>query len=128
MGVRIIRLGQAREKDEGLRLGTVRRPPRGVHKQDFSRKNYYDVWFPNLAPSENLLKEHFPIADEKIWRQFKRIFLAEMKQSGPSKDLNLLAAMSHEVNFSLGCYCEDENHCHRSLLRELLGKLGADIL
>ena len=128
MTVRIVKLGQAREKNEGLRIGTVRRPPRGVRKEDFSRKNYYDVWFPNLAPSEALLKQHLPITDEKVWRQFKRLFVAEMKESGPSKDLSLLAAMSHQVNFSVGCYCETENHCHRSLLRELLTKLEADII
>ena len=125
MSIAIVRLGSTRATNEGLRLGTVRRPPRGVRKEDFSRKDYYDVWFPNLAPSETLLKSNFPIGDEKSWRQFKRAFLAEMKQAGPSKDLDLLAAMSHETNFSLGCYCEHENHCHRSLLRELLTKLDA---
>lgn len=127
MSIRIVRLGCARAKDEGLRLGTVRRPPRGVRKEDFAQQNYYDLWFPNLAPSADLLKSNFPITDEKSWRQFKRSFLSEMKLAGPSKDLDLLAAMSKQTNFSLGCYCEDENRCHRSLLRDLLITLGADI-
>lgn len=127
MSVRIVRLGSERTEEEGLRLGTVRRPPRGVPKEDFARKNYYDVWFPNLAPSQDLLKNHFPITDEKSWRNFKRLFLAEMKLPGPAKDLDLLAAMSHTTNFSVGCYCEDEKHCHRSLLRELLAQRSAAI-
>ena len=127
MTIRIVRLGSERVDGEGLRLGTVRRPPRGVPKTDFARKNYYDVWFPNLAPSQDLLKSHFPISNDKSWQQFRRLYLGEMKQSGPAKDLDLLAALSHETNFSVGCYCENENHCHRSLLRDLLAKLNADI-
>ena len=127
MSIRIVRLGSARAEDEGLRLGTVRRPPRGVRKEDFARKNYYDIWFPNLAPSADLLKSNFPIVDEASWRNFKRSFLSEMKLAGPSKDLDLLAAMSYATDFSQGCYCANENHCHRTLLRELLAKRGADI-
>ena len=127
MSLRIVRLGSERASDEGIRLGTVRRPLRGVKKEDFARKNIYDVWFPNLAPSEVLLKEYFPIDNEKTWKIFKRRYLAEMKESGPRKDLDLLAALSHHTNFSVGCYCEDETKCHRSILRELLTKLDAEI-
>ena len=127
MSLRIVRLGSERASDEGLRLGTVRRPPRGVKKEDFAKKDIYDVWFPNLAPSEVLLKEYFPIDNEKTWKIFKRRYLAEMKESGPKKDLDLLAALSHHTNFSVGCYCEDETKCHRSILRELLTKLDAEI-
>lgn len=127
MAVRIIRLGSERETDEGLRIGTVRRPPRGVRKEEYSSKNIYDVWFPNLSPSETLLKEFFPITDEAVWRIFKRRFLGEMKQPGPTRDLDILAALSHQTNFSIGCYCKDEIQCHRSILRDLLEKRGADI-
>tara|TARA_R110002096_G_scaffold61709_5_gene153311 strand:- start:221 stop:607 length:387 start_codon:yes stop_codon:yes gene_type:complete len=125
MAISIKRLGSDRDPDEGLRLGTVRRPPRGVRKEEFATKNYYDVWFPNLAPSSELLKSVLPITDETVWRRFARAYTAEMKQPGPAKDLDLLAALSHHVNFSLGCYCEQERFCHRSLLRELLRARGA---
>lgn len=129
MGIRIVKLGSERAVDEGLRIGTVRRPPRGVRKEDYARKNIYDVWFPNLAPSEALLKEFFPISDDqKTWRTFRRRFLAEMKQHEPKRDLDLLAAMSRDTNFSLGCYCDNEALCHRSILRELLENRGAVIL
>ena len=127
MTVRITRLGSTRELDEGLRIGTVRRPPRGVKKSDYSSKNIYDVWFPNLSPSEDLLKEYFPISDEKSWRSFNRRFRAEMKTSAPSRDLDLLAALSHRTNFSIGCYCEEESRCHRSVLRVLLEERGAQL-
>ena len=126
MAISIIRLGSQRGKNEGLRIGTVRRPPRGVPKADYAKRDIYDVWFPNLSPSEKLLKESFP-ANEKIWKTFKRKFMAEMKESGPRRDLELLTAMSYQVNFSIGCYCEDESLCHRSLLKELLIKLGAEV-
>lgn len=128
MAIRIVQLGSDREVDEGLRIGTVRRPPRGVPKTEYSSKNIYDVWFPNLSPSEELLKQYFPISDEKQWRSFQRRFLAEMKASGPTRDLDLLAALSHQTNFSIGCYCEDESRCHRSLLRSLLEKRGANLV
>ncbi|MEX2488852.1 MAG: DUF488 family protein [Pseudomonadales bacterium] len=129
MAIRIVRLGSERAGNEGLRIGTVRRPPRGVRKEDYSRKNIYDVWFPNVSPSEGLLKEFFPIdGDEKVWRTFKRRFLAEMKERDPSRDLDLLAALSHHTNFSMGCYCADEARCHRSILRELLEKRGAEVM
>lgn len=127
MTIRIVRLGATRAPDEGLRIGTVRRPPRGVRREDYAARNIYDVWFPNLAPSEALLKQTYPSADEGAWKAFQRRFLAEMKQPGPARDLDLLAALSHQVNFSVGCYCESERHCHRSILRELLTKRGAEI-
>lgn len=128
MAIRIVKLGSERAPKEGLRIGTVRRPPRGVKKQDYTRKNIYDTWFPNLAPSEPLLKEYFPIDDEASWRKFKRKFLAEMKAPEARHDIELLAALSNSVDFSIGCYCEDESHCHRSVLRELLQAKGATII
>ncbi len=127
MTIRIVQLGSNREIDEGLRIGTVRRPPRGLPKAEYSSKNIYDVWFPNLSPSDELLKQYFPITEEKQWRVFKRRFLAEMKTSGPTRDLDVLAALSHQTNFSIGCYCDDESRCHRSILRNLLEKRGADL-
>lgn len=123
--IRIIRLGSPRSEDEGLRIGTVRRPPRGVRKDDFAAKDFYDVWFPNLAPSETLLKETASLEDEAGWKQFKRRFLAEMKEAAPSRDLDLLAALSHHTNFAIGCYCTNEERCHRAILRELLQQRGA---
>jgi uncharacterized protein YeaO (DUF488 family) len=125
--ISIVRLGDTRNPGEGLRIGTVRRPPRGVRKQDYASKDIYDVWFPNLAPSEALLKTDFPVTDDKSWRMFKRKFLAEMKTPVAKRDLDLLAAMSHQSNFSIGCYCEDESRCHRSILRELLDKREAKL-
>lgn len=125
MTIRIVRLGSERHPGEGLRIGTVRRPPRGVRKEDYAKRNIYDVWFPNLAPTEALLKAFFPVEDEKSWRAFRRRFLAEMKLPEARRDLDLLAALSHQTDFSVGCYCEKEVHCHRSLLRELLEKRGA---
>lgn len=127
MPIKIVRLGSPRQDREGLRIGTVRRPPRGVRKEDFAAKNIYDVWFPNLSPSETLLKEFLTTDDDKSWKAFKRKFLAEMKAPEAGKDLDLLAALSHHTNLSIGCYCEDESRCHRSLLRELLLARGAEI-
>ncbi|MGB7933326.1 MAG: DUF488 family protein [Gammaproteobacteria bacterium] len=125
MAIRIIRLGSPREKDEGLRIGTVRRPPRGVRKEDYAVKDLYDVWFPNLAPSEALLKTVTPPLDAASWRTFSHRFAAEMKQTGARRDLDLLAALSHHADFAIGCYCEDEARCHRSILRTLLEARGA---
>lgn len=127
MAIRIVRLGSARAAGEGLRIGTVRRPPRGVRKDEFAARDFYDLWFPNLAPSEELLKEGLTAADERAWRRFSRRFLAEMKAPGPSHDLDLLAALSHRASLAIGCYCADESRCHRSLLRELLVARGADV-
>lgn len=125
MTLKIVRLGSPRERNEGLRVGTVRRPPRGVKKEDLASKNFYDVWFPNLAPSEALVKQALAARDDKDWNAFRRKYLAEMKQAGASRDLDLLAALSHHTNLAVGCYCEDEARCHRSILRELLVQRGA---
>jgi len=127
MAVSIVRLGSPRTAGEGLRIGTVRRPPRGVRREDYAGRDFYDVWFPNLAPSEELLKQVSPPLDERTWRAFTRRFLAEMKQPAARRDLDLLAALSHRTNFSIGCYCEDDSRCHPSLLRALLEARGADI-
>ena len=127
MAIRVVRLGSPRAVNEGLRIGTVRRPPRGVKKEDYVSKNIYDVWFPNLSPSEALLKASFPIKDDKSWKTFKRKFMAEMKQPAARRDLDLIAALSHQTNFAIGCYCKDESRCHRSILRELLQRRGANI-
>ena len=127
MTIRIVRLSSPRENNEGLRIGTVRRPPRGVRKEEYASKNIYDVWFPNLSPSEALLKEASPLNDESSWKAFKRKFIAEMKLPVARRDLDLFAALSHQTNFAIGCYCKDESRCHRSILRELLEQRGADI-
>ena len=126
MAVSIVRLGSPRFADEGLRIGTVRRPPRGVRKEDYAKKNLFDVWFPNLSPTEELLKRSSP-GDTRSWTRFRRQFLAEMKTPAARRDLELLAALSHTTNFSIGCYCAAESRCHRSILAELLERLGAEI-
>jgi uncharacterized protein YeaO (DUF488 family) len=127
MTISIVRLGSPRHEGEGLRIGTVRRPPRGVRKEDYAAKDIYDVWYPNLAPSEGLLKEGQAAGDARSWARFKRKYVAEMKKPEASRTLDLLAALSHRTNLSIGCYCEDEAHCHRSLLRALLVERGADV-
>jgi uncharacterized protein YeaO (DUF488 family) len=127
MSIRIVRLGTPRAKGEGLRLGTVRRPPRGVPKTEFAKRDFYDTWLPNLSPSAELMAQGQAATDEKSWAAFKRKFAAEMNQPEASRVLDLLAALSHQTSFSLGCYCEDENHCHRSVLRQLLAQRGAAI-
>jgi uncharacterized protein YeaO (DUF488 family) len=127
MAIRIVRLGSPRAKGEGLRIGTVRRPPRGVRREDFAAKDFYDVWFPNLSPSEALVKEALAADDEAAWRAFKRKFLAELKAPHASRDLDLLAALSHRTDLSIGCYCENEDRCHRSILREALLERGAEV-
>ena len=128
MGIRIVRLGTPRAPGEGLRLGTVRRPPRGVPKSEFARRDFYDTWLPNLSPSAELMAQGQAATDDKSWAAFKRKFHGEMKQPEPSHLLDLLAALSHQTSLALGCYCEDENHCHRSVLRELLAQRGAAIV
>ncbi len=125
MAVRVVRLGSPRAPDEGLRIGTVRRPPRGVPKAEYTSRDIYDVWFPNLAPSEELLKEFFPLEGEAAWKRFSRRYLAQMKGAEQRHDIALLAALSQHTAFSVGCYCEEESRCHRSLLAELLRKQGA---
>jgi uncharacterized protein YeaO (DUF488 family) len=125
MAICIVRLGSPRLEGEGLRLGTVRRPPRGVPKAEFASRNYYDLWLPELAPSEELLKLGRAADDEKRWRAFSRRYRAEMGHPEKRHLLDLLAALSRQTNFSVGCYCADENRCHRSILRELLAERGA---
>ena len=125
MAVRVVRLGSPRGKGEGLRLGTVRRPPRGVPKSEFASRDFYDVWLPNLAPSEALVKAALRATDEQAWRAFVRRYRAEMKRPEASRVLDLLAALSRGADFSVGCYCEHERRCHRSVLRELLEERGA---
>ena len=127
MSIRIVRLGTPRAAGEGLRLGTVRRPPRGVPKAEFAKRDFYDTWLPNLAPSAELMAEGQAAQDDKAWASFRRKFQAEMNQPDASRVLDLLAALSHQTSFSLGCYCEDENRCHRSVLRQLLAQRGAVI-
>jgi len=127
MSVRIVRLGTPRRDGEGLRIGTVRRPPRGVRKAEFASGNWYDVWFPNLAPSVATMKLGLGAKTEADWRRFVKKYRAEMASPVAKHDIALLAALSHQANFSVGCYCEDEEHCHRSLLRELLAEAGARI-
>jgi uncharacterized protein YeaO (DUF488 family) len=127
MSVRIVRLGSARAAGEGLRIGTVRRPPRGVAKADFARKDYYDVWLPNLSPSAELVAAAQAAATPAQWNAFLRKFRAEMSEAQNSRVLDLLAALSHSADFSVGCYCEDEQRCHRSALRALLAERGARI-
>lgn len=126
MSFRVVRLGSEREKGEGLRIGTVRRPPRGVPRVDFARRNFYDVWLPELAPSAPTVS--WAVRTEwsaARWRVFRQRYLAEMRRSEARHLIELLAAMSHTADFSIGCYCEDESHCHRTLLRELLIEAGA---
>jgi uncharacterized protein YeaO (DUF488 family) len=125
MAVRIVRLGTDRVPGEGLRIGTVRRPPRGVPKAQFASGNWYDVWFPNLSPSPETVKSGQAAVTERDRREFARRFRAEMAAPDASRTLDLLAAMSHGADFSVGCYCEDESHCHRSVLRQLLAERGA---
>jgi uncharacterized protein YeaO (DUF488 family) len=127
MTVRIVRLGTPRVADEGTRLGTVRRPPRGVPKQDFARRDYYDVWFPALAPSAELMKTAQAAETDRQWAAFFRKFRSEMNAPAAAQSLDVLAALSKHANFSLGCYCEDESHCHRSQLRALLLERGAEV-
>jgi len=119
MAIRIVRLGTERAPNEGLRIGTVRRPPRGVPKAKFSSGNWYDVWFPNLAPAPETIKLALTAETQRQWNAFAKRYRAEMATPDNSRILDLLAALSQEANFSLGCYCEDESHCHRSILRAL---------
>jgi uncharacterized protein YeaO (DUF488 family) len=127
MSVQIVRLGTARLPNEGVRIGTVRRPPRGVPKAQFAKGNWYDVWFPNLAPSLGTMKLGLAAESERQWSAFARKYRAEMNSPGARHNLSLLATLSHATNFSVGCYCEHEARCHRSILRELLREHGAKI-
>jgi len=125
VAVRIVRLGSARVEGEGTRIGTVRRPPRGVPKAKFASQNWYDVWFPNLAPSVKTMKLGQEAKTPAQWAKFVKKYRAEMAIPENSHAIELLAALSHQSNFSVGCYCENEAHCHRSVLRELLATRGA---
>ena len=125
MAIRVVRLGTARAKGEGLRIGTVRRPPRGVPKAKFASEDWYDVWFPNLAPSLETMKQAQAAETPAQWNTFVRKYRAEMAIPEASHAIALLAALSQHSDFSVGCYCEDESHCHRSILRELLAAQGA---
>jgi uncharacterized protein YeaO (DUF488 family) len=132
VSVSIVRLGSPRLPNEGLRLGTVRRPPRGVPRADFARRDFYDLWLPTLAPSESLLKQiqrapaERPEESRRAWRTFERGFRAEMRLPDATHLLDLLAALSHQTNFAVGCYCQDDARCHRSILRQLLTERGAE--
>ena len=128
MSIRIVRLGTPRASGEGLRIGTVRRPPRGVPKPEFASQNWYDVWYPNLAPSVQTMHLGQAVASDKDWAAFRKKYRAEMAGPDTSRNLDLLAALSHGSNFAMGCYCEDETRCHRSLLRELLVERGASVI
>jgi uncharacterized protein YeaO (DUF488 family) len=128
MAVRIVRLGSARHQDEGVRLGTVRRPPRGVAKARFARDDWFDVWLPNLSPSAGLVASGQAAGDDKSWKAFARKYRAEMAKPEAAHVLAALAALSQSANFSVGCYCENEARCHRSVLREILRDRGAKVM
>ncbi|HEY6561196.1 MAG TPA: DUF488 family protein [Polyangiaceae bacterium] len=125
--IRVVRLGTPRAPHEGLRIGTVRRPPRGVAKSEWATRDFYDVWLPELAPSEALLKSAQAVSDDRSWKAFARRYRAEMAEAPARRVLDLLAALSHSASFSVGCYCADESRCHRSLLQQLLAKRGAKL-
>lgn len=128
MALRVVRLGTPRHEGEGLRIGTVRRPPRGVPKSAYAAQNWYDVWYPNLAPSVDTMKLALQATTEQEWRAFEKRYRAEMATPEASRTLDLLAALSHQADFSVGCYCEDESRCHRSILRALLLARGAKVV
>jgi uncharacterized protein YeaO (DUF488 family) len=135
MAIRIVQLGSERAPDEGLRIGTVRRPPRGVPKAEFASRNYYDCWYPELSPEVELMQQALEAIKlrtagqeaqaDKLWKQFEKQFRKQLAEPAVDRTLGLLAALSHSSAFSLGCYCDDEAHCHRSILRSLLADKGA---
>jgi len=127
MAIRVVRLGSPRGHGEGLRLGTVRRPPRGVPKAEHASRDFYDVWLPDLAPSETLVKQALQASDQRSWQAFLRRYRVEMKRPEAARLLALLAALSHQTDLSVGCYCADEARCHRSALRALLLEHGATL-
>lgn len=128
MPISVVRLGSPRTANEGVRLGTVRRPPRGVPKAHFAKLDYYDVWLPNLSPSQPLVTAALKAKDDKAWKAFERKFRAEMNKPEAAHVLDMLAALSHQTNFSVGCYCENEDRCHRSVLEALLAERGAALV
>lgn len=127
MAVRVLRLGSDRIEGEGLRIGTVRRPPRGVPKAEFGTQNWYDVWLPNLSPSPETMKLGKNAKNDKDWLAFKKKYRAEMTKPENARVLELLALLSHQTDFSVGCYCQDESRCHRSVLKELFIEKGAEV-
>ena len=127
MAARVVRLGTPRSRDEGLRIGTVRRPPRGVPKEKFASGNWYDVWLPELSPSEATVKLGLKAASDADWKKFTRKYEKEMSVPTAGRTLDLLVALSRSADFSVGCYCEDEARCHRSILRRLLKARGAKL-
>jgi uncharacterized protein YeaO (DUF488 family) len=129
MSVRVVRVGASRDPDEGLRIGTVRRPPQGVHKEDYAPRDYFDVWLPELAPSAPLVSWVLsePLTPKR-WDVYQRRYRREMRQPEAKRLISLLAALSSQTNFSVGCYCEDDSRCHRSLLTELLIEQGAAVV
>ena len=127
MAIRIVRLGSERAPGEGLRIGTVRRPPRGVPKTEYSAQNWFDVWFPNLAPAPETVKMALGATTDREWAVFVRKYRSEMDTPDNRRTLDLLAALSRQTDFSVGCYCADESRCHRSVLRALLAERGADV-
>ena len=127
MPIHVVRLGTPRRAAEGIRLGTVRRPPRGVPRAEYASRDFYDVWMPDLAPSEALLKQGQQPSDDKAWRRFEQKYRAEMKRPEAQRLLALLAALSRQTSFAVGCYCADETRCHRSILRQLLEEHGASV-
>lgn len=128
MSIRIVRLGTPRVSGEGVRVGTVRRPPRGVPKSEFASQNWYDVWFPNLAPSLETMKLALGAKSPTDWKRFVRRYKAEMCSPHAKHDIELLSTLSRSTNLSVGCYCKDENRCHRSILKQLLIQAGADVV
>lgn len=127
MTIRVVQLGSPRARGEGVRIGTVRRPPRGVPKSEHATRDFYDVWLPELAPSEALVKVALKAADARAWGAFEKRYRAELKRPEALRLLQLFAALSRQTSFSVGCYCEDEARCHRSVLRALLAEHGAMI-
>jgi uncharacterized protein YeaO (DUF488 family) len=127
MAIRVVRLGSPRTRGEGLRIGTVRRPPRGVPKAQHASRDFYDAWLPDLAPSESLVRQALAATDDRSWRSFVKQYRAEMKRPEAARLLALLAALSRQTNFSVGCYCADEERCHRSVLGDLLRENGASL-
>ena len=125
MAIRVVQLGSPRTPGEGLRLGTVRRPPRGVLKKDYALRNFYDIWLPDVAPSEQLVKVALRATDEQAWQSFAKRYRSEMKRPEATRLLDLLAALSRTTDFSVGCYCAQESRCHRSVLKALLAERGA---
>ncbi|WP_119268677.1 DUF488 domain-containing protein [Taklimakanibacter deserti] len=127
MTVRIVRLGTPRHRQEGTRIGAVRRPPRGVRKERYAKDDWFDVWYPELSPSTDLVSRALAAQTDAEWKNFARAFRAEMNEPMPRRTLDLLAALSHDAHFSIGCYCENEGRCHRSVLRALLAERGARV-